>query len=104
MNKTLEEALKFCKFDGFTSISDIIETFRLKEDAFNNCTVLYARCNEYCYEGEATVRYYNHIDSKFYESNSYHCSCYGFEDSFSPEEIGDLEMYIKYCEYRNLDY
>lgn len=104
-SKTLAEALFFNKYVGdFSCMSDIKKTFGLPDDALRTCTILFAECDEGGWEGTAAVRFYDHTEEKFYEVNAWHCSCYGFDGEWNPEEIGDLEMYIKYCERKNLEY
>ena len=47
-------------------------------------TVLLASYGVYGYEGEAFVLFER--DGKLYEVNAVHCSCYGLEEQWGPEE------------------
>lgn len=46
--------------------------------------ILYARYESYGYEGSAFVLFER--DGKLYEVNGSHCSCYGLEGQWEPEE------------------
>jgi hypothetical protein len=46
--------------------------------------VLFASYGGAAYEGDALVIFER--DGKLYEVNGYHCSCYGLEGQWSPEE------------------
>jgi len=44
------------------------------------------------YEGQAFVLFRDTRDGKFYEVNASHCSCYGLEDQWQPEEVVVAEI------------
>lgn len=46
--------------------------------------ILFAEYDQGGYDGDSTVIYRK--DGKLYETHGSHCSCYGLEDQWSPEE------------------
>lgn len=66
--------------------------FECKEDVQNNfrcgsldnCHILLASYSRFDYEGLAFVLFVE--NGKLYEVNGGHCSCYGLEDQWDPEE------------------
>ena len=92
----MENLLEVPYLDGFDDVADINREFsntRYDED-FNELpserhlseseTVLIAVYTYECYSGKAFVLYEQ--DGKLFEVNGGHCSCYGLEDQFDPEE------------------
>lgn len=71
------------KFIGFENVEDIEYNFACK-DALKDAEVLFAVYDTGCYEGSAFVLFRK--DGKLYEVNGSHCSCYGLEDQWDPEE------------------
>lgn len=57
---------------------------QLKETTFAGVNVLLASYNYECYSGDAFVLFEK--DGKLYEVNGGHCSCYGLEGQWEPEE------------------
>ena len=55
-------------------------------DEHKNETILFATYTYENYEGSAWVLFYNEEDGKLYEVNGSHCSCYGLEGQWEPEE------------------
>lgn len=47
---------------------------------------IYGTYNSYGYEEDASFLLINPVTGKFYEIHGGHCSCYGFEGQFVPEE------------------
>lgn len=54
------------------------------------------------YSGDAWVVYRQ--GTKFYEVNGGHCSCYGLEGQFDPEEYADAQTFLAVLERRNEAY
>lgn len=52
-----------------------------------NIKILFAYYSYEDYSGDAFVLYFDRSDKKLYEVNGSHCSCYGLEDQWSPEEV-----------------
>jgi hypothetical protein len=84
-------------FGQFSSLEDVADEFSgsgyydggniSKEDILNtlrSAKVLYALYGTPSYEGYGFVLYEK--DGKLYEVNGSHCSCYGLEGQWSPEE------------------
>ncbi len=72
-------------FGEFTCKQDIIGGFRLDASDLDDdtCVLLAAYGNDY-YEGSAFVLFIK--DDKMYEVHGSHCSCFGLEDQWEPEE------------------
>lgn len=68
--------------DGFASKEDICREFRISD--FDG-EVVYADYRYENYDGSANVVFIN--DGKVFYVYGGHCSCYGLEDQWSPEEI-----------------
>ena len=67
----------------FENKSDICAQFRIEESELKNCTILFAAYDGE-YECEALVVFRH--QRKLYEVNGNHCSCYGLEGQWDPEE------------------
>ena len=74
------------KGDGFDSLDKkgIAEQFQIEETELDGCNILYANYSLGCYEGSALVVFQK--EGKLYEVNASHCSCFGLEQQWSPEE------------------
>ena len=85
-------------FDIFQTKQDIIENFQISEDALDGCNILFAAYRYEDYSGSALVIYSK--DGKLYEVNGSHCSCYGLEDQWQPEETSIEALKMRdYSEY-----
>lgn len=69
---------------GFDSESDVFSNFYVSEEESKGVEILYAQYNAYSYEGDAFVIFRK--EDKLYEVNGSHCSCYGLEGQWDPEE------------------
>lgn len=70
-------------YDGyFNQWQDIQERFEMNEPVPDE--VLYANYSQECYEGWADVIYRR--GDMFYWARGSHCSCYGLEGQWDPEE------------------
>ena len=68
----------------FHTVEDIIEAFDISSDALREATILFASYLQGYYDGSALVLFER--GGKLYEVNGSHCSCYGLEDQWEPEE------------------
>ena len=72
-------------FGEFTCKQDLIDNFSIDAKEVNDETyVLLAAYSYECYEGSAFVLFIR--DDKLYEVHGSHCSCYGLEETWEPEE------------------
>jgi len=62
----------------------MMDDFNIDEWSVKDCTILYAYYNNEDYEGYATVIFERF--GQLYEVNGNHCSCFGLEDQWKPEE------------------
>lgn len=69
---------------NFTDKADLVNNFQISENEIENCRILFAAYNNEDYEGYALVIFAK--EGKLYEVNGSHCSCYGLEGQWSPEE------------------
>lgn len=67
----------------FEDISDVLGRFGIDASELEGCEVLFA-AYECDYEGQALVVFRR--DAQLYEVNASHCSCYGLEEQWEPEE------------------
>ena len=68
----------------FEDKQDVIDQFNVKDDDLRDAFVLLAWYGGGCYDGSAFVLFER--GGKLYEVNGGHCSCYGLEDQWDPEE------------------
>lgn len=75
-------------FDGFKDRASLSQFFGynadLPKDFPKESEILFAAYGQPCYEGYALVIFKK--DGKLYEVNGAHCSCYGLEGQWKPEE------------------
>lgn len=86
--------------DGFSCWNDSTEHTwdsvsvlgQFQEPKFDEPDFVYASYTQECYEGSAFVAYFTL--GKWYVVTASHCSCYGLEGQFTPEEF-DPKLYIQ---------
>jgi len=71
----------------FNNAKDVFEQFYVSQEAQKSIEIIYADYECESYDGYATVFFFNSNTGKYYETYGSHCSCYGLEDQWSPEEI-----------------
>ena len=69
-------------FGEFKNRADVCSNFNI--DAFDG-VIVFAAYDVPDYEGYADVIYIN--EGKFYHVSASHCSCYGLENQWTPEEM-----------------
>lgn len=73
-------------YDGFSDKQDIIYQFDIKDPTvLQDAIILMAIYETEWYQGDAFILYIE--DGKLYEINGLHCSCYGLEDQWYPDEV-----------------
>ena len=72
--------------DDFSTAEDVFNEFQVPASDREHIELLYARYTQEWYEGDAHVIYRDTRDGKLYEVHGSHCSCYGLEDQWGPEE------------------
>jgi len=73
------------KFKGwFSSVSDVEQSFCLDKNSLDNVNMLFAWYGGGDYDGSAFVLFED--GGKLYEVSGSHCSCYGLEGQWGPEE------------------
>ena len=71
-------------FAGFESQEDMMNGFEITSEQLEGVEILYACYDGGGYEGEAHVIFRK--EGKLYEVNASHCSCYGLDGQWEPEE------------------
>ncbi|MFW6008491.1 MAG: hypothetical protein ACOCP8_04415 [archaeon] len=70
-----------CDYDPIKSIA---QDFSIRPSEFQGVDIVFASYTYEYYEGDAFVLFIK--DGKLYEVNGGHCSCYGLESQWEPEE------------------
>lgn len=76
-----EENMYLGNFDNKESL---MANFEITENDLDGCRILFAAYENESYEGYAMVIFSK--NGKLYEVNGSHCSCYGLEGQWIPEE------------------
>lgn len=71
-------------FNGFADKESVFSNYNVGVDEQKDVELVYAEYNIDGYEGNSFVLFAR--KGKLYEVNGSHCSCYGLEDQWSPEE------------------
>ena len=77
-------------FDCFESQEDMMSNFAINSEQLEGVEILYACYNGGGYDGDAQLIFRK--DGKFYEVNGSHCSCYGLEGQWEPEETSVVAL------------
>jgi hypothetical protein len=67
-------------------VSAILSDFQAPKDALDGAEIIAAEYTYECYSGSAMV-VYRGADGLLYEAHGSHCSCYGLEGQWEPEEV-----------------
>lgn len=82
-------------FESFDSVQSIAHEFKVNVEVLNEVNLLFAFYDNDGYSGRAFVLYEKY--GKFFEVHANHCSCYGLEDQWDPEETFK-EALLHWCE------
>ena len=96
--KTLEEIIgqKAVYLNDWNTFDDMVNDFQdycdrdKGNEEYSGVNVVLASYSYECYSGEAFVLFEE--NGKLYEINASHCSCYGLEGQWSPEEVDLKEL------------
>jgi hypothetical protein len=88
---------------NFSNREDVITDFKAPVDALEGAKILLAWYGPGDYCGDAFVLFRK--DGKLFEAHGSHCSCYGLEGQWAPEETSKAalekrEFYSEYHEYK----
>lgn len=72
-------------YGEFTCLNDIVSNFNITNQKVDDMVVLFAAYNFEYYDGFALVIYVQ--NGKFYIVEGSHCSCFGLEDQWNPDEM-----------------
>jgi hypothetical protein len=81
-------------FGDWSEIEDVIDGFEIEQSDLSEANIIIA-VYEGGYEGQAFVVFSR--GDKFYEVHGSHCSCYGLEGQWKPEEtsVEDLQFRLE---------
>jgi hypothetical protein len=71
-------------YENFASAEDVFDNFTVSDEGRVGVEFVYADYDTPSYEGYAHVIFMK--DGKLFEVNGSHCSCYGLEGQWEPEE------------------
>lgn len=71
-------------YELFESQDDVLKEFSINSEQLEGVEILYACYTYESYSGDTHVIFRK--DGKLYEVNGGHCSCYGLEGQWEPEE------------------
>ena len=71
---------------SFKSKEDIADCFEINRHQLDDLDVLFAIYDQDGYDASAFVLFRNPVDGKLYEVYGSHCSCFGLEGQWDPEE------------------
>jgi hypothetical protein len=71
-------------YGSFSCIDDVINDFQISDKELEGCEIIFAEYDQPDYEGYAHIIFRK--GGKLYEVNGSHCSCYGLEGQWVPEE------------------
>ena len=75
---------------NFDNEEDVKREFAVKDDSLKDAFIILAWYGYGDYDGSAFVLFER--NGKLYEVNGGHCSCYGLEDQWDPEETSIEEL------------
>lgn len=76
-----------------TGIEGMMNDFQVSKEELENANILVATYSFAHYEGDAFVLFEE--DGLLYEVNGGHCSCYGLENQWQPEETSPEAIKIR---------
>ena len=77
-------------YGNWSGKEDIVRDFNIDLSELDGAKILLADYRYEDYSGSAFVLFEK--DGKLYEDHGSHCSCYGLEDQWSPEETSAEEL------------
>jgi hypothetical protein len=87
-------------FDGWNDAADMLADFQADKSVLKDAKVLYALREFGDYDGWCFVLFKR--AGKLYEVNGSHCSCYGLEGQWEPEETLVEALYKSKPEYAEM--
>lgn len=104
----MENLLKLGDYVGMSYddiVKDIVCNYEVEESTVNQYKLVVACLNNYGYEEDSYFLLVHRNTGKLYEVFGGHCSCYGFEGQFKPEETTAEYIFSDKFPYReNLEF
>ncbi len=82
-------------------VKDIVCNYGVEESTVNQYKLVVACLNNYGYEEDSYFLLIHRSTGKLYEVCGSHCSCYGFEGQFEPEETTVEYIFSEHYQHRN---
>ena len=80
-------------------VEQLIENFEIERDALVGFVILFASYTYEDYSGYAFVLMRRMSDGALFEVNGNHCSCYGLEGQWEPEETDAAAALLRFGEH-----
>lgn len=80
-------------FELFVSQEDMMQDFAISNEQLKDVEILYACYTPGDYCGDAHVIFRK--EDKMYEVNGSHCSCFGLEGQWEPEETSVIALLVR---------
>lgn len=77
-------------YNGFSCLEDVASNFEIDFDKVKDIELIYACYEVGHYEDDAHVIFIQ--NGQLYEVNGSHCSCYGLEGQWAPEETSLIAL------------
>lgn len=100
----MEKLLKIGEYAGMSYddiVKDIVNNYDVEESTVNQYKLVVASLNDYGYDEDSYFLLIHKVTGKLYEVNGGHCSCYGFEGQFQPEETTAEYVFSDKFPYRD---
>lgn len=80
-------------YEANVTCDEVVQWFSIDAAQLDRAKIVFAYYDNECYEGSAFVLFKQ--GRKLYEVHGSHCSCYGLEDQWSPEETSVKELELR---------
>jgi hypothetical protein len=83
-------------------VIDIVDNYQIEKSIVDTYKIVVAMCEYGDYDGSSYFLLIHRSTGKLYEVFGGHCSCYGFEGQFEPEETTVEYIFSEHYKYRNV--
>lgn len=82
-------------------VEDIVNNYLVEKSIVDEYQIIIAVLNSYDYEEDSYFLLLHKSTGKLFENFGSHCSCYGFEGQFEPEETSVVYLMSDNYQHRN---
>lgn len=100
----MENLLSLGDYEGMTYndiVIDIVGNYEVEQSIVDSYKIVVASTEYASYEGSSYFLLIHRSTGKLYEVHGGHCSCYGFEGQFQPEETTVEYIFSNMYPYRD---